>query len=170
MKDSKTEKEKILLIGIGNSGRADDGLGWKFIELISKPVLANLDYEFRYQLQVEDVLLICRYDKVIFVDAYHAELDNGFAVQPCMAAQHYFFSSHIQTPETILYLAKELYNKKPEAYSLAIAGKSWELGTTLSKEAWKNLQKAVEFFEGTFIPSVYRQKNFIRKRLYNPSH
>ncbi|HLG40429.1 MAG TPA: hydrogenase maturation protease [Chitinophagaceae bacterium] len=156
MKNLKTEKENMLLIGIGNSGRTDDGLGWKFIELVSKPELTNVDYEFRYQLQVEDVLLVSRYDKVVFIDASHAEFERGFKVQPCRAAQHYFFSSHIQSPETILYLAKEIYNKTPEAYLLAITGKKWELGTTLTREAGKNLQKAIEFFERSFIPSVYQ--------------
>jgi hydrogenase maturation protease len=158
MKNSKTEKERILLIGIGNSGRTDDGLGWKFIELVSKPAYIDLDFESRYQLQVEDVLLICKYDKVIFVDASHAELEYGFHMQSCIPAQHYFFSSHIQTPETILYLAKELYNKTPEAYSLAISGVTWEFGTTVSTVAGKNLQKAIEYFEKNFIPSLYKTK------------
>jgi hypothetical protein len=82
-------------------------------------------------------------------------------MNPCPAAQHYFFSSHIQIPETILYLAKELYNKTPEAYSLAISGKDFGFGTTLSKEARKNLQKAIAFFENVFIPSVYKTNGIL---------
>jgi len=154
MKNSRTEKGDILLVGIGNSGRRDDGLGWKFTGLVNHSGLKMFDCEFRYQLQVEDVLLVCRYDKVVFIDASHSELKEGFELQPCIAAHHYFFSSHIQSPETILYLAKELYNKTPEAYTLAIAGYNWGLGNTLSKEAELNLQKAISFFEEEFVPAV----------------
>ena len=147
MKNLKTEKANILLIGIGNSGRRDDGLGWKFVELVNQNGIKDIDCEYRYQLQIEDVLMICNYDKVIFADASHKELKEGFEWQSCSAASHYFFSSHLQSPETILYLSKELYNKTPETYTLAIAGYSWGLGTNLSQEAELNLQKAFSFFE-----------------------
>jgi hydrogenase maturation protease len=147
MKNLKTKNANILLIGIGNSGRKDDGLGWKFVELVSQIGIRDIDCEYRYQLQIEDVLMICNYDKVIFADASHKELKEGFEWQSCSVAPHYFFSSHLQSPETILYLSKELYNKTPETYTLAIAGYSWGLGTNLSEEAELNLQKAFSFFE-----------------------
>ena len=154
MKNLKTNANRILLIGIGNSGRKDDGLGWIFTELVNGLKLPSLDVEFRYQLQIEDVLLIGRYDKIIFADASHGTLQDGFELKPCIAAQHYFFSSHLQSPETVLYLAKELYNKTPDAYTLAIEGKDWGLGTNLSKEAKINLHTAISFFEKDFFPSA----------------
>ncbi len=151
MKNIKTDPGRILLVGIGNSGRKDDGLGWKFTELLSSSELPILDAEYRYQLQVEDVLLICQYDKVYFADASHEKLENGFEMRSCKATQHYFFSSHIQTPETVLYLAKELYNRTPEAYTFAIEGRDWGLGTGLSKEAERNLEKAFFFFKNNCL-------------------
>lgn len=147
MRNSKTERAGTLLVGIGNCGRKDDGLGWKFAGLISGSGNTFIDCEYRYQLQVEDVLMTCHYDKVIFVDATHDELEDGFELKPCKVAPHYYYSSHMQSPETILYLAKELYNKEPAAYVLAITGKQWGLGTCLSLEAEKNLQKAYTFFQ-----------------------
>lgn len=147
MKNSKTERAGILLVGIGNSGRKDDGLGWKFAGLVSDSGRSVIDCEYRYQLQVEDVLMTCHYDKVIFVDATHEVLEDGYELKPCRVAPHYYYSSHMQSPETILYLAKELYNKEPEAFILAITGKQWGLGTSLSPEAERNLYKAWSFFE-----------------------
>lgn len=144
----------ILLIGIGNSGRGDDGLGWKFIDMIKALGFRFLNYEYRYQLQVEDASFICVYDTVIFADASHATLENGFEIKPCEPAQHYFFSSHIQSPEAILYLAKDLYNTTPEAYTLAISGKYWELQIGMSEDAEKNLQKAFTFFVNQFLPTI----------------
>jgi hydrogenase maturation protease len=147
MKNSKAERAGILLVGIGNSGRKDDGLGWKFAGLVSESGRSVIDCEYRYQLQVEDVLMTCHYDKVIFVDATHEVLEDGYELKPCRVAPHYYYSSHMQSPETILYLAKELYNKEPEAWVLAITGKQWGLGTSLSLEAERNLEKAFLFFQ-----------------------
>lgn len=154
MKNTRTDASRLLLIGIGNSGRKDDGLGWKFTELVQSMQFPSLDIEYRYQLQVEDVLLVCQYDKVIFADASHGKLQDGVELKPCNAARHYFFSSHLQSPETILYLAKELYNKMPEAYTLAIEGKEWGIGTNISKEATINLQRAVAYFEKQLFPGT----------------
>lgn len=154
MNDLKTEKSDILIIGIGNSGRSDDGLGWKFVDIASHTIQNSFDVEYRYQLQVEDADLVSKYNKVIFADASQAATENGFEISPCKKVGHYFFSSHLQSPETILYLAEMLYNKKPEAFTIAIEGKNWELGTLLSREAEKNLKKALEYFEKTFLPSI----------------
>jgi hypothetical protein len=68
------------------------------------------------------------------------------------------FFPHVQSPETILYLANDLYQKKPEAYSIAIHGNDWELKTSLSEEAKKNLHLAFDFFEKEFLPTIYPEK------------
>ena len=150
MKNIKIKKGKLLLIGIGNSGRKDDGLGWKFADYVNSLNLQDVDCEFRYQLQVEDALLVSHYDKVIFVDASHAKLSNGFQWRSCKPVSHYYFSSHIQKPETVLYLAKELYRSIPEAYILGIAGNDWGLGPGLSQKAEANLKRAMSFFDHKF--------------------
>ena len=154
MKNIKTDKADILLIAIGNSGRRDDGLGWEFADRVSRSCGSLIDCEYRYQLQIEDAVMVSRYDTVIFADASHTELKEGFEVKPCLAAPHYFFSSHMQSPETILYLARELYNKSPETYTMAIAGHDWGLGKGLGKDAELNLQKAISFFKKEFVPAV----------------
>jgi Ni,Fe-hydrogenase maturation factor len=61
---------RTLLIGIGNSGRADDGLGWAFLDEVEKTLPKNYDLEYRYQLQVEDAELISHYNTVFFIDAH----------------------------------------------------------------------------------------------------
>ena len=154
MKNLKTDFNKILLIGIGNCGRGDDGLGWKFTDLLSEKNYNWIDLEYRYQLQIEDTELINNYDTVIFVDASHTTLKDGFEIRPCTAANHYFFSSHMQSPETILYLANDLFKKFPEAYIIAISGNEWELKTALSEAAEKNLHAAFNYFNTAFIPFI----------------
>lgn len=157
MKNLKTDSNRILLVGIGNSGRGDDGLGWKFADYFKEKTNScfnPFDIEYRYQLQIEDTVLICKYDIVLFADASHLVLTNGFEIKPCTAASHYFYSSHMQSPETILYLANELYNKFPETYTIALTGYNWGLKTSLSKEAEKNLASAITFFSKDFLPEI----------------
>ncbi len=165
MKDLKTDLSKILLIGIGNSGRGDDGLGWNFTELAGHTGYDCFNYEYRYQLQVEDAVIISQYDTVIFVDASHTALKDGFEIKPCEAASHYFFSSHMQSPETILYLANDLYNKFPEAYTIAIAGYYWGLKTSLSKEAKQNLQLSFTYFIKDFLPTIQQHARDNKNKL-----
>lgn len=143
--------QKILLVGIGNNCRGDDGLGWKFVELVESMGLDFIEHEFRYQLQVEDAALIGEYDVVYFVDATYEKLKDGFGIRPCIASREGHFSTHAQSPEAILGLTKSLYNKNPEAYVLAVTGQEWELQTHLSEAAEMNLVSAVSFFTEQFL-------------------
>ena len=142
-------------MAIGNCGRGDDGIGWKFADELKRFGYDFLDYEYRYQLQIEDTILISMYDTIIFIDASHAVLENGFEIKKSLATNHYFFSSHMQSAETILYLAGDLYNKYPDAYTLAISGLYWDLKTSLSIEAEKNIQLALSFFIKDFLPLLH---------------
>lgn len=140
-----------MLIGIGNNCRGDDGLGWKFVELIEAMGLDFIDHEYRYQLQVEDAALISKYDVVYFVDASYEKMDMGFELRPCIASDEEQVSSHAQSPGAILKLANNLYQKYPESYVFAIGGESWELQTSLSEAAERNLIEATSFFAELFF-------------------
>lgn len=143
----------MLLIGIGNTGRGDDGLGWMFADYVREHASSLFDVEYRYQLQVEDAELIGQYDTVVFADASHENLDGGFVFKACETAGHFYYSSHMQSPETLLFLSEKLFGKKPAAFIIAITGVEWELKTTLHQEAQKNLEAATGFFENEFMLS-----------------
>ena len=72
---SNEETKNILIIGIGNSGRSDDGLGWLMLDTIENK-FSNVDVLYRYQLQIEDAEILSHYPTVIFVDACISELNN----------------------------------------------------------------------------------------------
>lgn len=154
MKDSEIKIARLLLIGIGNNGRGDDGLGWKFLDLFREVSRDQIDLEYRYQLQVEDAELISHYETVIFIDASHQQLQDGFEVKQCKAGNHYYFSSHLQSPEAILYLSRVIFNKSPKAHTLAISGVNWELTTSISETAESNLHCAMQYFEHAILPTI----------------
>lgn len=152
--------QKILLVGIGNNCRGDDGLGWKFVELVESMGLDFMDYEYRHQLQVEDAALISEYEVVYFIDASYEKMDKGFELRQCEASDEEQVSSHAQSPGTILKLANNLYKKFPEAYVLAIGGEEWELQTSLSEAGEKNLLEATSFFAELFFETDVAESVF----------
>ena len=144
MNESGTDR-KTLLIGIGNSGRSDDALGWKLVDEFAD-YDHLFDLEYRYQLQIEDAALVSRYKKVIFVDASCTLSDKGFSFEPCTPAPLTSFTSHELSPECIVWLARDLYDATPQAFVLAIGGTQWELNLGLSAEAKQNFNNAADFF------------------------
>jgi hydrogenase maturation protease len=145
MKDINQTK-KTLIIGIGNYGRADDALGWKFIDEFSDRD-DLYDFEYRYQLQIEDAELVSKYEKVIFVDASHQSIEKGFSFYNCLPAPTSAFTTHQLNPETVLWLAQELFDVYPRGFVMAIEGTHWELHHGLSEQAEENFKKASAFFE-----------------------
>lgn len=145
--DSKlaTWPEGLLVIGIGNCGRADDGLGWAFLEQLEAEN-GEADIAYRYQLQIEDAELIADRSMVLFVDATEEVLPAGFEFRPCQPTPRFEYSSHALSPETITGLCRQLYNATPQAHVLAIQGLEWGLREGLSREGSKNLDRALQFF------------------------
>ncbi len=138
---------KTIVLGIGNVGRQDDGLGWLFIDYLNEAESLNFDLDYRYQLQIEDAELICSYDTVIFVDAVKQKTEKGFYFNPCKSSDKFSFSTHELMPETILYLAENLYQHKPKAYIIGVEGFEWNLEIGLSDKAKLNFKKAKENFD-----------------------
>jgi len=134
----------ILIVGIGNSGRADDGLGWEFINKISNR--EEFDLEYRYQLQVEDAELIASYEQVWFVDASHEQYPDGLRVSKVKPIGNFTYTSHQLSPEVVLFLCQDLFGKFPDTRLIGISGENWNLGEPMSDLAKNGLKKALEFF------------------------
>lgn len=136
--------KRTLLIGIGNDGRADDALGWRFAEAVTD--CAVMDIQYRYQLQIEDAELICRYDEVIFADASHEQHEHGFHLYECRPAADVAFTTHRLSPEAIVWLAQDVFGATPRCFVMAIDGREWKLKQGLSRVAEENLMKALVCF------------------------
>ena len=145
------KEDNILLIGIGNCGRQDDGLGWAFLDSISPKLPNNIDFEYRYQLQIEDAELISHYKGVYFIDATKNSLEEGFSVAECFPKETHSFSSHALPPETILFLTKSVYNKSPEGFIIGISGEEYQLEIGLTEIANSKLKKAVSYFNQNIL-------------------
>ena len=137
---------KTLVIGYGNPGRLDDGLGPAFAEQVQALNLPDVTVESNYQLNVEDAELVSRYEVVIFADAsvngagpFEFHILEGS--DPMVG-----FSSHSITAESLLGLAEKLFHAAPKAYAMAIRGYVYnDFGEQLSDQARGNLDAAVAY-------------------------
>ncbi len=136
----------MQLIGYGNPGRCDDGLGPAFTARMAARRLPGLAVSSDYQLTVDHALLISGAKSVVFVDALmHDEAPFRFgAVRP--AASH-DLTSHGLDPSAVLTLAATLFGATPEAHILGISGVEFgEVREGLSMAAEENLGLAEAFF------------------------
>lgn len=142
-----SDKAKVLLFGIGNCGRSDDGLGWAFLDRIKLDLPKNYDIEYRYQLQIEDAELATHYDKIIFIDAHVDLFDSGFIWEECLPKATDSFTTHELDPRSVLYLSESIYNKRPKSFTLGISGKNFDLEMGLTETGELNLIEALQFFK-----------------------
>ncbi len=142
-------KKRCIILGYGNPGCQDDGLGVELAALAERdPVVSQIcDVEVDYQLNIEDALTISEYEVVVFADAsINAEEPFSFMrIEPSLEIS---FTTHTLSAESLLALCHELNRKAPEAYMLAIRGYEWEMGQVMSQKACENLSKAYAFFSG----------------------
>ncbi len=145
--------KRTVIIGIGNSGRQDDGLGWAFLEEIEQkwPDLDKLEY--RYQLQIEDAELISHYERVLFVDADLNQHEQGFEIRPVQAMAGTSFTTHEMSPGNVLDLCQKIYKKSPDCFILAISGVSFELELGLTETGERNLLSSLLYFGKEFMVS-----------------
>lgn len=132
-----------LLIGYGNPGRLDDGLGPALARHAAAMAVPGLTVETHYQLAVEHAELAAGFDVVIFADAALGSVEP-FEFQPLEPRTTIAFSTHHVSPETILGLAHGLFQSRVRGYSLAIRGYDFDdFGERLSPRAQENLAAAV---------------------------
>ncbi len=137
---------QTLMLGWGNEGRGDDGLGPALVRILAAHAPAGLTTDSDYQLQVEDACEVARYPRVIFVDADRSGPEPFSFRRLAPAASSLSFSTHSVTPGGLLALTRELFGGEPEAWLLGIRGYEFDrFDESLSTAARENLTAAADF-------------------------
>lgn len=133
-----------LILGWGNPGRRDDGLGPALIDALRELDLAGVALDTNYQLQVEDAAQISGFDRVVFADADRG-LERAFRLETLEpSASKMSFTTHHVEPSSLLALSRELFQSEPEAWVLGIHGYEFdEFGEGLTERARANLNEAI---------------------------
>ncbi len=145
------------MIGYGNPGRLDDGLGPAFVAALDALDLPGVTTDSDYQLTVEDAAPVAEHDVVVFVDAACVG-PEPFGFSKLAPGDSSSFSTHSVRADGVLALAEELFGARTAGYLLGIRGYEFnEFGERLSGGARANLAAALAFFE-----PVLRERNFER--------
>ncbi len=151
---SQTQK-RILLIGYGNPGRLDDGLGPAIAACIEAISIPGVSVESDYQLSVEHAHDLTAYDVVVFADA-DMVINEPFYFRRLIPSVSSGLGSHEVTPGEVVSLALTLFGATTQAYLLGIRGYEFnDFGERLSDMARTNLAAAVDF-----LTSVIQKGNF----------
>jgi hydrogenase maturation protease len=133
----------ILVIGYGNPGRQDDGLGPAAIEAIDAMNLPGIETSSNYQLMIEDASDIAVCAGVVFIDASKTG-DEPYTVAPVVPAINVScFASHVVPPELVMGLCREIYGRSPPAHLVGIRGYEFAFSEGLTGGARANLAFAV---------------------------
>jgi len=134
------------VIGYGNPGRLDDGLGPALAERLARRRIPGVTVDADYQLTVEDAAAVAAHGAVVFADASVDGAEPFFfrAVEPAGAGPS--FSSHSVEPAEVLGMARALFGARTRGYALGIRGYAFdEFGERLSERAEANLAAALRF-------------------------
>lgn len=133
-----------LVIGYGNPGRQDDGLGPAVAEAVERWELPDVVTESDYQLNIEHAADVAGKDAVIFADAARVG-PEPFAFGALEAAREIAFTTHALDPCSVLALCRDVYECAPPAFLLAIRGHAFEFDEGLQDRARENLEAALAF-------------------------
>jgi hydrogenase maturation protease len=131
---------KILILGFGNTQRADDGVGAKAaIAIDTELSSADLLVIAAHQLTPELAAPVSKSSRVLFLDASHRgiageirfekiERDRGF--EPGTLSHHL-------SPQALLELAARFFQSQPEAWLLTVTGESFDFAEEFSPPVLK---------------------------------
>jgi hydrogenase maturation protease len=139
----------VLLLGYGNPGRLDDGLGPAVAAQVERLGLPGVTVQSDYQLCLEDAEAAARHDVVIFADAA-ASGSEPFSFQKVEPAPCLGFTTHSLQPEVVLGLAQHLFGARTQGYCLGVRGYAFnEYRESLTERGRANLAAAVAFVRQT---------------------
>lgn len=140
---SPDRHRRTVVLGYGNPGRRDDGLGPAAAAALEARPVPGVEVEAAYQLNIEDAATIAEYGKAIFVDAAVSG-PEPYELRPVSPASTIAFTSHSMDPASVLAICEESFCPAPEAWVLAIRGYDFALGEGLTPRAEENLNAALD--------------------------
>lgn len=152
---SRTDRTSVLVIGFGNPGRLDDGLGPAFAVRLAEAGINGVTVDSDYQLNIENAADIAEHDVVVFVDA-SVNSPEPFSFYRLEPAEDTSFSTHSVSPRAVLHLAHQCFEARTRGYVLEIRGYEFDdFGEELSERSRKNLESALEF-----ATELFEEKRF----------
>jgi hydrogenase maturation protease len=125
---------RILIIGLGNPLRSDDGLGWWAAQELCQTKLSQpIQIITQPQLTPELSLAASQADFVIFIDASQNERPGEIRCRRLVPELARGAFSHQLSPSGVLGLAEELYGTAAQGYLVSMGANCFDHGERLSE-------------------------------------
>ena len=143
-KFSEENKPKnILVVGVGNTLRCDDGVGPYVADCIKAQAIKGVKVLVTQQLHTEDIDRMLAFDRVILIDASTVGPPLEFRRVEGGKEQS-LSSSHHLSAETFVNLADSLYHKNLAMQLCSIRGHNFKVGDTITPAVRACAKQAVE--------------------------
>ena len=146
----------VVIFAVGNPSRGDDALGPALMAQISAWLEGSEQAELfelieDFQLQIEHALDLRGRDLALFIDA-GSGTPAPYHFGPVAAVDRIGHSTHALAPGSVLEVYREMEGSAPPpAFTLCLAGKSFELGAPLTAEAESHLAATFGFVQELLV-------------------
>lgn len=137
-----TEVHTICIVGVGNTIRADDGIGNYICNAIEQMQVPGVNTMIVQQLDAELVEDLLHFDHVLITDASvegkEADLYNLLPNDgPPLSSSHHLNAAMLAA------LSEKVYGIKMSLFICAVRGHDFNIGDTISEKAKANCQQAI---------------------------
>ena len=152
---------EVLILGIGNPLRGDDGVGWRAAsELASRFEAHHVEVLRCHQLTPELAERVAAAGRVIFIDVVLGSEPGLIDCRTLQAeAASYSALSHHLAPSRLLGYTQNLFGVCPEAVQITVSVQSFDYGERFSpavKRAFPQLLCTIETIVRSRAPSQPR--------------
>jgi hydrogenase maturation protease len=134
----------ILIIAYGNPLRCDDGLAWHVAEKLERQHWSSeIEIIACHQLTPELALPVSQSTGVLFIDAARVGVPGEIRAEPLQAQPVAPAFTHAVSPAALLNLARELYGKCAEGFTISVGGECFDHGETLSPKVEESVPRVV---------------------------
>jgi hydrogenase maturation protease len=138
---------KTLIIGIGNSDRQDDGVGWHIVKTLAERLGETVpadpgeivevrtdkaDLMFVLQIYPELAETMSHYERVCFVDAHTADVAEEISWIALDPEYEKSPLTHHMSPRTLLSIGATIYDQMPEAILVSVRGYGFQFERDLT--------------------------------------
>ncbi len=159
---------RILVLGYGNPGRGDDGIGPALVERLERHFLqagndmGRVSFLVSMQLHPEHVLEMERHERVVLIDAGQGS-PLPFRFERVSPRRDDSFSSHALSPWSLLAIYRDILLKQPPpTFLLTVRGDDFALGASLSPGVLLRMEQAFTFALAFLQPGIRGLQSSIR--------
>jgi hydrogenase nickel insertion protein HypA len=156
-------RERVIVIGYGNTLRSDDGAGQKIAEILGSWQLPEVRSIAVHQLTPELAAILATGQLAIFIDVYEVEQSElvdavDVRVLPIALDQHHIArieAGHVADPQGLLYLTELIYSRSPAAWWMLIPAWNFEFGEQISPLSSWGMAQALHHIQRLITPPMH---------------